>query len=214
MTKTTESDLLIEAFCRTHWRRLQGLAVRSVGSWTEAEDVVQELFLGLARNEKLAGLAVRPAGEQSAYLSLRLNSLLRSRWRNARRDRRLAMLEAVPLDKCHADMASSAVSPASEADRAWLARCIETAIVRLRLQTQEAAWNQISSRLEGEGERAGRTGAQRVALHRARQKLRELIREEMNGAFQDWNLKQPGQAFSKASATRRMLASSKGLPMI
>lgn len=214
MTKTTESDLLIEAFCRTHWRRLQGLAVCSVGSWTEAEDVVQELFLGLVKNGKVAGLAVRSAGEQSAYLSLRLKSLLRNRWRNARRGRRLAMLEAVPLDACHADMASTAVTPASEADRDWLARCIETAIGRLRQQTQVAAWSQISSSLEGEGDRAGRSGAQRVALHRARQKLRGLIREEMNGAFQDWNLEQPGQAFSKASATRRMVVSSKGLPMI
>jgi DNA-directed RNA polymerase specialized sigma24 family protein len=213
MTKATHSDLLVEAFCRKHWRRLRAFAVRSVGSWTEAEDVVQELFLGLVRNGKVAGLADRSPGEQSAYLSLRLNCLLRSRWRNARRARRLMMVEALPLDDGHAEEVATKVSPASEIDRAWLAACIKTALERLRQQTHEAAWKQIGPRLEGEDARSGQTGAQRVALHRARQKLRELIREEMNGAFQDWDLQQSCQAFSKASATRRRVVSSRGLPI-
>ena len=28
---------------------------------------------------------------------------------------------------------------------------------------------------------------QRVALHRARKKLRDLVRQEMNGSFKDWS---------------------------
>lgn len=188
MTQSTHSDLLVEAFCRKHLRRLQLFAVRSVGSWTEAEDVVQELFLGLVRNGKVAGLAGRSPGEQCAYLSLRLNSLLRSRWRNARRGRRLIMMNALPLDEAHAEEAATKVSPASEADRAWLAACIKTALERLRQQTNQAVWNQVCLRLDGQDERSRQTSAERVALHRARQKLRELLREEMNGSFQDWNL--------------------------
>ena len=213
MTQATHSDLLVEAFCRKHWRRLQAFAVRSVGSWTEAEDVVQELFLGLVRNDKVAGLAGRSPGEQHAYLSLRLNCLLRSRWRNARRGRRLIMFDALPLDEAHAEEAATRVSPASEADRAWLAACIKTALERLRQQTNQAVWNQVSLRLDGQDERSRQTGAQRVALHRARQKLRELLREEMNGSFQDWDLQPQDQAFSKASATRRRVVSSSGLPI-
>lgn len=213
MTQATPSDLLVEAFCRKHWRRLQAFAVRSVGSWTEAEDVVQELFMGLVKNGRLAGLADRSPGEQSAYLSLRLKSLLRSRWRNARRGRRLIMMDALPLDEDHAEEAATKVSPASEADRAWLAACIKMALERLRQQTNQDVWTQVSLRLEGEDEQSRQTSAQRVALHRARQKLRQLLREEMNGAFQDWDMQPRDQAFSKASATRSRVVSSRGLPI-
>ncbi len=213
MTQAKHSDLPVEAFCRKHWRRLRAFAVRSVGSWTEAEDLVQELFLGLVKNGKVAALAGRSAGEQSAYLSMRLNCLLRSRWRNARRGRRLMMMNALPLDEDHVEEAATKVSPASEADRDWLAACITTALERLRQQTNQAVWRQVSMRLDGECERCRQTGAQRVALHRARQKLRELLREEMNGAFQDWDLQPRDQAFSKASATRRRVVSSRGLPI-
>jgi hypothetical protein len=31
------------------------------------------------------------------------------------------------------------------------------------------------------------SSAQRVAVHRARRKLRGLVREEMNGSFKDWS---------------------------
>jgi DNA-directed RNA polymerase specialized sigma24 family protein len=213
MTQATPSDLLVDVFCRNHWRRLKAFAVHSVGSWTEAEDVVQELFLGLVRNGKMAGLVGRSFGEQSAYLSLRLNCLLRSRWRNARRERRVIMMDALPLDEDYSEEAATKVSPVSEADRVWLAGCIKTALERLRQQTNQAVWNQVSLRLDGRDERSRQTGAQRVALHRARQKLRELLCEEMNGSFQDWDLQLQDQAFSKASATRRSVISSKGLPI-
>lgn len=188
MTQAIHSDLLVEAFCRKHWRRLLAFAVCSVGSWTEAEDVVQELFLSLVKNGKVAGLARQSPAEQSAYLSLRLKSQLCNRWRNGRRARRAVMMDALPLNEDHAEAAATTVSPASEADRAWLAVCIKTALERLRQQTNQAVWEQVSLRLDGGEECSRQTGAQRVALHRARQKLRELLREEMNGSFQDWYL--------------------------
>ena len=88
--------------------------------------------------------------------------------------------ELVPEPRTH-------ITPAMEADRPWLANCLTVAIDRLRLQTREQTWDQISPVLLNEGETA-QSGAQRVAVHRARQKLRHLVREEMNGSFQDWDV--------------------------
>lgn len=177
----------LDSFCRTHWRRLHAAACQRGCTSAEAEDAVQDVFLSLARRGVLEALANRPVEAQTSYLFLRLRCVLLNRWRDAHRQRRWALSEALPLDDELVSEPPTHVTPATEADRPWLEKCITLAIEKLRLQTREKTWDQVRPALLNEGEVA-QSGAQRVAVHRARQRLRHLLREEMNGSFRDWNV--------------------------
>lgn len=177
---------LLDSFCRVHWRCLHGAACQRGCPPAEAEDVVQEIFLSLARRGVLEQLAVQSHESQVSFLFLRLRCVLINRWRDAHRQRRAGPAESLPLDDEQMPELRVHTTPATEADRPWLAGCISAAIDRLRRQTREKTWFEISPDLIHDESREARTGARRVALHRARKKLRHLVREEMNGSFKDW----------------------------
>lgn len=188
MTATTpDNAAALDTFCRAHWQRLHALACMRGSTPPDAEDTVQELFHQLARRGMLDDLLRWSEEAQMSYLSMKLRCLLFNRWRDAHRQRRSGPQpvlsleeEGVPEPPCHE-------TPATHHDRVWLAGCITTAISRLRQQTRAQIWRQISPALFGDLESA-QTGAQRVALHRARKKLRGLVREEMNGSFNEWHV--------------------------
>lgn len=187
MIAPAPATALLDSFCRAHWPRLHAAACRRGFTPVEAEDAVQELFLSLARRGVLEYLAGRPTESQISYLFMRLRCVLINRWRDAHRQCRAASAEALPLDDELMPELSVHTTPDQEADRAWLGRCITLAVERLREQTRAQTWFDISPDLiEPAPETSVRTGARRVALHRARQKLRHLVREEMNGSFKDW----------------------------
>ena len=81
-------------------------------------------------------------------------------------------LEDVSEPPCHE-------TPATHFDRVWLAHCIAAAVSRLSAQIRQHDWQQIGPMLLD--------ATRRVALHRARKKLRDLVRQEMNGSFKDWS---------------------------
>lgn len=180
---TTDCD----AFCRQHWPQLHRLASHRGCDPQTAQDVVQDLFLGLLRRGVLADLSQLPLATQSSYLSMRLRCLIINRWRDAHRQRRGGALTFVSLDSETGNLPEPALhdTPATYHDRAWLADCISAAVSRLQTQTSSSAWQQIQPVLLDESE-VPQTNAQRTALSRARKKLRLLVREEMNGSFQEW----------------------------
>jgi DNA-directed RNA polymerase specialized sigma24 family protein len=178
----------LDLFCRAHWRPLHAAACQRGCAPVDAEDVVQDVFLSLARRGLIESLVNRPVEAQASYLFLRLRQVIINRWRDARRQCRGALEMAVSLEDENVPELPTHITPATEADRPWLAQCLSDALDRLRLQTRASLWNEIGPcLLDAERENA-RSGAQRVALHRARQKLRVLVREEMNGSFKDWNV--------------------------
>lgn len=149
---------------------------------------MQDVFLSLSRRGMMEHVANLPAEAQVTYLFLRLRCVLANRWRDARRQCRVALEMTVPLDDENVPEPPTQTTPATEADRPWLAKCLNSALDRLRLQTRAPLWHEISPWLLDVERVNVRTGAQRVALHRARQKLKLLVREEMNGSFKDWNV--------------------------
>ncbi|MES2597465.1 MAG: hypothetical protein V4662_19100 [Verrucomicrobiota bacterium] len=176
----------LDSFCRAHWRRLHAAACQRGCSIVEAEDTVQELFLSLARRGVLEQLVSQSVEKQTSYLFLRLRCLLINRWRHANRQRRAGSAEALPLDDELMPELRTYTTPATEVDRPWLSACITVAVNRLRQQTRAEIWHEISPDLIDGECTAVHSGARRVALYRARQKLRHLLREEMNGSFKDW----------------------------
>ncbi len=183
------TDSAREEFCRRHWSPLCHLARHRGCDSHAAQDVVQDLFAGLVRQGVLDALPQRPLPAQKAFLTLRLRRLLINRWRDARAQRRGGSLEILPLDETTLDEAKTPVQnpPTSAHDRAWLARCIDVAVIRLREQTRAQTWQRIQPALLEDHTPPGQSGAGRTAVHRARKKLRGLVREEMNGSFKDWN---------------------------
>lgn len=188
MKPTDMTSATLDRFCRVHWRRLQAAACQRGCPPAEAEDVVQDVFLSLVRRGLIESLGNLPVEAQASHLFLRLRSVLMNRWRDARRQCRGALEMAVPLEDENVPELPTQTTPATEADRTWLAKCINSAFDRLRLQTRAPLWQEISPWLLDSEHENVRSGAQRVALHRARQKLRVLVREEMNGSFKDWNV--------------------------
>ena len=185
MTSTTPGhDHAIDTFCREHWHRLHAAACRRGCAAADAEDAVQELFLSLTRRVVLDEVMLLPEKDQAAYLALRLRCVLHNRWRDAHRQRRggrmlMLALEDVPEPPCHE-------TPATHFDRVWLAHCIAAAVSRLSAQIRQHDWQQIGPMLLDHGG-SPLDATRRVALHRARKKLRDLVRQEMNGSFKDWS---------------------------
>jgi DNA-directed RNA polymerase specialized sigma24 family protein len=178
----------LDLFCRAHWRPLHAAACQRGCAPVEAVDAVQDVFLSLARRGLIEYLASLPVEAQASYLFLRLRHVIINRWRDVRRQCRGALEMAVSLEDENVPELPTHATPATEADRPWLAKCLSDALDRLRVQTRAPQWQEISPWLFDEERERTRSGAQRVALHRARQKLRVLVREEMNGSFKDWNV--------------------------
>lgn len=175
-----------DTFCQYHWPRLLHLARQRGCDPQTAQDVVQDLFLSLLRRGVLDALAVESPSAQAGYLATNLRCLLINRWRDAHRQRRGGQTSTVSLDDEEVPEPACGETPATHYDRAWLSGCIRQAMVRLEKQTSSQVWQQLQPALEDDPADI-KTSARRTALHRARKRLRLLVREEMNGSFQDWS---------------------------
>lgn len=190
-----ESTSLDNDFCRTHWSRLYHLARQRGCDPQTAQDAVQDLFLNLLRRGHIEALAQQAPALQAHHLSIRLRHLLINRWRDASRQCRSGSLPDLSLDDDHIPEPAHHDTPATRHDRAWLHGCLTQAITRLQAEIPVPAWQHLHPLLLEE-HHSPQSGAQRASLHRARKKLRHLVREAMNGSFQDWSHHLPRQCYS------------------
>lgn len=186
LPRSAENSPLCDDFCRTHWQHLYHIARQRGCDPQTAQDAVQDLFLSLVRRGILALLSRQPPATQVRFLTIRLRCILINRWRGSTRQRRGGPQATLSLDDEHVPEPAHHDTPASLHDHAWLSGCLTLALTRLRQQTPAPTWQQLQPHLLGEQHAPQPSGAQRVALHRARKKLRRLVREAMNGSFQDW----------------------------
>lgn len=145
-----------------------------------AEDAVQDVFLRLLKHDRLRVLATLPGQHQQASLRLRLRCQLINRWRDARRLRRGGNRCFVPLiqqDGYVLEVADERASTPGSTPR-LCERSLHDALQRLRQELQPRTWQRVGPFLDGEeatGSLPPQSSATRVALHRARQRLRELL---------------------------------------
>lgn len=181
----TDSDTT--ALYRRHWPALCAFA-RSRGCAThDAEDAVQELFAKLvAQGQHERAAAIMDHGEQAAFLFARLRTHLIKRWQHRTRQCRgggTACFSLSSEDGADIDVADLQAAPDREIDRVWARGVIDRALsgVRAELQSQgrRDVWDCLEQQVVG-GRRSTtpQRGALRTALHRARQRLRALIRTE------------------------------------
>lgn len=190
---TTDSSTLATASAalyRRHWPMLCAFA-RSKGCEPhDAEDAVQELFaklVGQGQHERAA--AISDDAEQAAFLLARLRTHLIKRWRHRTRQRRGggAMCFSLTQEEgAEMDFADTRAAPDTELDRGWARGVLDQALSRISVELKAQGRAEVWGCLERsviEGGRCERplSGALRVALHRARRRLQELICAQVSG---------------------------------
>ena len=169
--------------CRAHWHRLVSIGQSSGLTLHDAEDLAQDTFVAVLRAGDAERLIELPEAMQSVHLKVRLSCLLRNRWRDARCLKRAGGVQ-VPLDEV--DPAESRLvlqrTPATEYDRLQLFEMLDRALARLRKTSSTRDWHLIRDWVVGGStatEMNERTSvANRVAMHRAKSRLRGFILEE------------------------------------
>jgi len=144
----------------------------------EAWDLVQELFLRAFRFGMIQPLFSRSEEMQRAWLLRTLRWMLINLHRRRTRLRRGGGQALESLDLLIEDGVEfcSAGTPAGDFDRQWAAAVLDRCLSRLRSSIKPAAWRAFESALQGA--EAPNTPAMRVAAHRTRVRLRQLIRVE------------------------------------
>jgi DNA-directed RNA polymerase specialized sigma24 family protein len=191
-----KSKAALAELCRTYWPPLYAHARRKPLPPTDSEDAVQGFFARLLRLESLATVE-RARGRFRAFLLGSFNHYLSDLHDHDRAERRGAHL-ITPLDAQAAETAF-AQTPAPDLppdrafDRAWAITLLLSVTSRLRDEHFAAGravlFETLSPCLAGRradvahAELAAKLGlsepAVRVALHRMRQRYRQLLREEI-----------------------------------
>jgi RNA polymerase sigma factor (sigma-70 family) len=192
----------LEALLTTYWKpvyfylRRRGLAVDS------AEDAVQGFFLQLLEHDFLPRLD--PArGRFRSYLLTALDHYLASQHERESARKRGGGVRMVPIDLALAERELEA-APAEALvayEREWAVGVMERALVRLRQEYEQGRRHgpaevflrffsfesaEPAPTYADAAARVGLTASQfKAALHRARRRFRELLREEVRGTLQD-----------------------------
>jgi DNA-directed RNA polymerase specialized sigma24 family protein len=200
----------LEELCRTYWYPLYVFARGRGLSKEDAEDSTQELFRRLLSRNDFDGLTAE-RGRFRAFLLAAMKHFLANEWDRSRALKRGGDNPLLPLDWHQAD-ARYGLDLAAEAgpdtlfDRAWAVTLLERVIGRLRAETEgegKAALFEAAKPFLTVGgasipyAQAAATldmseVAVRVAIHRLRQRYRELLRDEIRQTLAD-----PGQTESE-----------------
>lgn len=194
--KAPDPAQALAELCQAYWRPLYAHARRYPLGPADAEDAVQGFFARLLRLDSLAEVD-RARGRFRAFLLGSFNHYLADLRDRERAEKRGAHLLA-PLDTAAAE-AAFANAPAADLppdrafDRAWALTLLGNASDRLRSEYQATdrgtLFDALSPSLAGRrvdvahADLAARLGlsepAVRVALHRLRQRYRQLLRAEI-----------------------------------
>lgn len=187
----------LEQLCQTYWYPLYAYVRRQGHKPQDAEDLTQEFFTRFLAKEYF-GRADPALGRFRSFLLACLKNFLAEQGRQARRLKRGGGQTIVSWDSRAAEERyglepMDPVTPEQLYDRRWALTLLETVLARLGeeqatagkervfAQLKDCLWGQIHETSYGEiAERLGMTeGAVKVAVHRLRQRLRDLLREEV-----------------------------------
>lgn len=187
----------LEKLCRIYWHPIFAFVRRQGHSPHDAQDLTQEFFARLLAKNYL-GAADRSRGRFRSFLLASLKHFLANEWDKAGAQKRGGHQALIPINVQSAET-SYALEPADEMtaekifERRWALTLLAQVLARLRAEFEqegkEKLFEQLKATLTGErrtmayaelGERLGMSeGALKVAVHRMRQRYRELLREEI-----------------------------------
>jgi DNA-directed RNA polymerase specialized sigma24 family protein len=187
----------LENLCRAYWYPVYAFVRRKGYDAHQAQDLTQEFFARIAQKNSLSG-AQRERGKFRSYLLGALQHFLSDQRDRANAAKRGGGKELVSLDD-EAALAlfaleqRSDLSPENHFEKRWAITILERAFTRVGLEFEKsgrgALFEQLKSFLAepsdpGEYKHiAGKIGMRpstlAVAVHRLRQRYRELVREEV-----------------------------------
>jgi len=187
----------LEALCRTYWPPLYTYIRRRGHDVHDAQDLTQAFLAHLLAKDFLDDVS-RDKGKFRSFLLASLNNFLLNEHERANAQKRGGGLAFVPLDANDAEEWLSAEAAATETpedifDRRWALTLLERAFARARGECEAAGklaqFECLKTFLEGDVSHgdynvAARelhmtAGAVAVAVHRLRQRYREILRREI-----------------------------------
>lgn len=194
---STHARSALETLCRTYWQPIYAFVRRQGHSPHDAQDLTQEFFARLLENQSLADVD-RTKGRFRSFLLASLKHFLANEWDKAHAQKRGGGRVLIPIDAQSAET-TCGVDPADQTtadkmfDRRWALAVLDHALQRLReehiREGKETLFEQLkvtlteASRSVRYTEIAARLdmseGAVKVAVHRLRQRYRELVRAEI-----------------------------------
>ena len=194
---SVESQEALESLCRNYWYPLYAYVRRQGRSPHDAEDSTQEFFSRLLEKDFLKSVA-REKGRFRTFLLVAMKHFLANEWDRSQRQKRGGGKTHLPLDTGDAEtryqIEAAHELPADKIyEQRWALTLLEQVLQRLRAEyaasDKENLFEQLKSTLSGErsslpyAEIAARLkmseGAVKVAVHRLRQRYREILRDEI-----------------------------------
>jgi RNA polymerase sigma factor (sigma-70 family) len=193
----TQAREALENLCRAYWYPLYAFVRRQGVSPEDAQDLTQAFFERLIEKNFLADVQ-RDKGRFRSFLLAALKHFLANEWDKARALKRGGGVVHVPIDTASAETRYGLEpahfdSPEKLFERRWAITLLDRVLERLRDEHVKAGkadmFEQLKPSLTAEkaslsyaelGARLGLSeGAVKVAVHRLRQRYRELLRAEI-----------------------------------
>jgi RNA polymerase sigma-70 factor (ECF subfamily) len=194
---STHARDALEKLCRTYWHPIYAFVRRQGHSPHDAQDLTQEFFARLLAKNYL-GAVDRSKGRFRSFLLAALKHFLANEWDKAGAQKRGGHPVLIPINAQSAET-SYGLEPVETItaekifERRWALTLLEQVLARLRVEYDRDGkaklFEHLKSTLTGErrsvpyAEIAARLntseGAVKVAVHRLRQRYRELLREEI-----------------------------------
>jgi RNA polymerase sigma factor (sigma-70 family) len=191
----TRARKALEELCRAYWYPLYAFVRYRGYSSDEAQDLTQSFFARIIETGGLAS-ADPELGRFRSYLLGAMKHFLANEWHRARAQKRGGGATFLELDALDPE-ARYTLEPARSADpdagfdREWARETTARAMERLRTESEARGKGELFEGLRGSltgdeparsetAARLGMTeGAVKVAVHRLRQRYRELLRAEI-----------------------------------
>ena len=194
---TTQARNALEKLCRAYWFPIYAFVRRQGHNPHDAQDLTQEFFARLLAKNQLAG-ADPNRGRFRSFLLAALKHFLANEWHKARAQKRGGGQVPIPIDASTAE-SKCGIDPADHLtaekiyERRWALTLLDQVLRRLRDEYvrdgKEKQFEQLKTTLT-EVSRSVRyadiaaqlgtsEGAVKVAVHRLRQRYREVLRAEI-----------------------------------
>ena len=186
----------LDVLCRTYWYPLYAYVRRRGNNAHDAEDLVQGFLSQLIRLNSVAELT-REKGRFRAFLLASMQHYMSDEWRRAsasKRDvRKTVSWDAMEAESRYASEPADSLTPDRLYDRQWALSLLGGVVRRLRDEYVKAGKGELFQHLQPalSGDKSAlpyadiaaltglSEGSLRVAVHRLRQRYRQLLREEI-----------------------------------